>query len=95
MPNNTYTEEHSVTGEKLISKIKELIHEGNVRHIIVKNDRGEGLIEIPLAVGVVGVLLLPVWAALGTIAALAADLRIVVVREDLPKPPPPPPDAQQ
>ena len=89
----TYTEEHSISGEKLISTIKELIHETNVRHIIIKNDRGETLIEIPLAVGVVGVLLIPVWAALGAIAALAADLRIVVVRDETATPPPPPPDA--
>ena len=88
---NTYTEEHTVSGEKLIGTIKELIRETNVRHIIVKNDRNETLIEIPLAVGVVGVLLLPVWAALGAIAALAADLRIVVVREETATPPPPPP----
>lgn len=88
--NNRYTEELKVTGDKLVGTIRELIHETNVRHIIVKNAQGETLIEIPLAVGVVGVLLLPVWAALGAIAALAADLRIVVVREETPTPPPPP-----
>lgn len=85
------TEEYSISGEKLISNIKELIRETNVRHIIIKNDRGETLIEIPLSVGVVGVLLLPVWAALGAIAALAADLRITVVRDEAVSPPPPPP----
>lgn len=85
------TEEYSISGEKLISNIKELIRETNVRHLIIKNDRGETLIEIPLAVGVVGVLLLPVWAALGAIAALAADLRITVVRDESVSPPPPPP----
>ena len=87
----TYQEELSVSGEKLIGTIKELIRETTVRHIIIKNDRGETLIEIPLAAGVVGVLFMPVWAALGAIAALAADLRIVVVREDAATPPPPPP----
>lgn len=87
------TEEYSISGEKLISTIKELIRETNVRHITIKNDRGETLIEVPLAVGVVGVLLLPVWAALGAIAALAADLRITVVRDDAVTPPPPPPSA--
>lgn len=89
----TYSEEVSVTGEKLIGTIKELIRETSVRHIIIKNDRGETLIEIPLAAGVVGVLLMPVWAALGAIAALAADLRIVIVREETATPPPPPPGA--
>jgi hypothetical protein len=85
------TEEYSISGEKLISTVKELIRETNVRHIIIKNAQGETLIEIPLAVGVVGVLLLPVWAALGAIAALAADLRITVVRDESVSPPPPPP----
>ena len=89
----TYSEEVSVTGEKLIGTIKELIRETSVRHIIIKNDRGETLIEIPWAAGVVGVLLMPVWAALGAIAALAADLRIVIVREETATPPPPPPGA--
>ena len=84
------TEEFSVSGEKLISTIKELIRETNVRHIIIKNAQGETLVEIPLAVGMVGVLLLPVWAALGAIAALAADLRITVVRDEGATPPPPP-----
>jgi hypothetical protein len=86
----TYTEEHSITGDKLIERIKELIHETNVRHIIIKNDRDEKMIEIPLAVGVVGVLVIPVWAALGAFAALAANLKIVVVRDDAATPPPPP-----
>jgi len=91
----TYTEEHSISGDKLVATIKELIHETNVRHIIIKNERDETLIEIPLAVGVVGVLLLPVWAALGAIAGLAANLKIVIVRDDAATPPPPPPNAGQ
>ena len=89
----TYTEEHVISGDKLIATVKDLIHETNVRHIIIKNERDETLIEIPLAVGVVGVLLLPVWAALGAIAALAANLKIIVVRDDAATPPPPPADA--
>lgn len=56
------------------------MHEGNVRRIIVKNDKGETLIEVPLTIGVVGAILLPVWAALGAIAALAANFTIVVER---------------
>ncbi len=87
------TEEYSISGEKLISTVKELIRETNVRHIVIRNEQGETLIEIPLAVGVVGTLLLPVWAALGAIAALAANLRIMVVRDDVSTPPPPPPPA--
>lgn len=70
--------EHKIKGESLISKIKELVHQGNIRRIIIKNDEGRTLIEIPLTLGVVGIALAPVWAALGAIAALAADLTVVV-----------------
>ncbi len=75
------TEEHEVKGEGLIAKIKELIHEGNITRIIIKNDQGRTLIEIPLSLGVVGIALAPVWAAIGAIAALAADLRVVVEKK--------------
>ena len=71
-------EEFKVDGDKLLGEIKKILHQGNVRRIIVKNDRGETLIEIPLTIGVVGAILLPVWAALGAIAALAANFTIVV-----------------
>ncbi|MFZ3079768.1 MAG: DUF4342 domain-containing protein [Bellilinea sp.] len=71
-------EEFRVDGEQLLAKVKEIIHEGNVRRIIIKNEKGEVLVELPLTVGVVGALLLPVWAAVGAIAALAARLTIVV-----------------
>jgi hypothetical protein len=71
-------EEFKVDGDKLIAKIKEVLHEGNIRRIIVKNEKGETLIEIPLTIGVVGALLIPVWAALGAIAALAVNFTIVV-----------------
>ncbi|MEA4907096.1 MAG: DUF4342 domain-containing protein [Chloroflexi bacterium] len=79
---NVHYEEFRVDGDKLVAKIKEIIHEGNVRRIIIKNDKGETLIEVPLTLGVVGVVLLPVWAAIGAIAALAANLTIVVERVD-------------
>ena len=72
------TEEHKIKGESLISKIKELVHQGNIRRIIIKNGEGRTLIEIPLTLGVVGIALVPVWAALGAIAALVADLTVVV-----------------
>jgi hypothetical protein len=74
----TTTEEFKVSGDAVVAKIKELLHEGNIRRIIMKNDEGQTLIEIPLTLGVVGVILLPVWAAIGAIAALAARLTIVV-----------------
>ncbi len=71
-------EEFQVSGEALITTIKEIVHEGNVRRIILKNEEGKTLIEIPLTIGVVGAVLLPVWAAIGAIAAMAANLTIIV-----------------
>ncbi|MGK7908120.1 MAG: DUF4342 domain-containing protein [Synechococcus sp.] len=75
-------EEFAIDGDKLVAKVKELIHEGNIRRIIVKNEEGLVLIEIPLTVGVVGgvigAALFPVIAALGAIGALVARLRIVI-----------------
>ncbi len=71
-------EEFQVSGDVLVAKIKELIHEGNIRRIILRNEDGKTLIEIPLTIGVVGALLLPSWAAIGAIAALVAKLTIVV-----------------
>ena len=78
------TQEFKLSGESVLSKIKELVHEGNVHRVTIKNDDGHTLIEIPLTIGVVGALLLPVWAAIGAIAALAASLTIVVERTDEP-----------
>jgi hypothetical protein len=75
---NVKYEEFRVDGEQLVAKIKEILHEGNVRRIIIKNEKGETLVELPLTVGVVGALVLPVWAAVGAIAALAANLTIIV-----------------
>ena len=75
-------EEFQLNGDALVSKIKELVHEGNVRRITLKNEEGKTLIEIPLTVGVVGALLLPVWAAIGAIAALVVKLTIVVEKVD-------------
>jgi hypothetical protein len=75
---NSRYEEFRVDGEALISKVKEILHEGNVRRIIIKDDKGATYIEIPMTVGVIGTLLLPVWAAIGALAALAANFTIVV-----------------
>lgn len=79
------TEEYQVTGEMLVAKIKEILHEGNIRRIIIKNEQGKILIEIPLTIGVVGAVLLPVWAAIGALAALAAKLTIIVEKVEEPK----------
>ncbi|MCJ7625256.1 MAG: DUF4342 domain-containing protein [Anaerolineaceae bacterium] len=79
---NVRTEEVNVSGDELLSKIKELLHKGNIRRIIIKNEDGTSLIEIPLTIGVVGAILLPVWAAIGAIAALATSCTIIVERVD-------------
>jgi hypothetical protein len=75
-------QEFSVNGDQLLAKFKELVHEGNIRRIIIKNDEGKTLIEVPLTLGVVGVALLPVFAAIGAVAALATRCTIVVERTD-------------
>jgi hypothetical protein len=74
--------EYEVSGDALVSKVKELLHEGNVRKLIIKDEQDRVLIEVPLSLGVIGALLLPVWAAIGAIAALAAKLTIVVEKVD-------------
>lgn len=80
---NVYKEEFQVNGDAVVAKIKEIVHAGNVRRITIKNEEGHTLIEIPLTLGVVGAVLLPVWAAIGAIAALAARLTIIVERVDI------------
>ena len=75
------TETVEVEGDNLLSKIKEIVHEGNVRRITIKSEEGKKLIEIPLSFGVVGVLLLPVWAAIGAIAAVVTKATIEIERD--------------
>jgi hypothetical protein len=82
MDETTHTETHEVKGDDLLAKVKELVREGNVRRIIIKNEEGKQLIEVPLTIGVVGAVLLPVWAAIGAIAAVVADCTIEVVKTD-------------
>ena len=76
------TEEFRVEGEKLISRIKELIHEGNVRRIIIKDKEGKTVMEIPMTLGVVGVLIAPQLAAIGAIAALLTEATILVEKSE-------------
>ena len=78
------TEEFKVSGEKLLQQVKDLVHQGNVRRITIKNKDGIALFEVPLTAGVVGVVLLPVWAAIGAVAALAASYTIAVELVDAP-----------
>ena len=81
MEKRTTTQEFSVSADELTKKVKELLHEGNVRRIIVKDESGRVLLEIPVTVGVVGVLLAPWLAAVGVIAALATKCTLVVERK--------------
>lgn len=73
--------EFKIKGEELVNKIKQLIHEGNIRRVIIKDNEGLVFMEIPLTVGIVGTALVPIWAALGALAALVADLTIEVVKK--------------
>ena len=75
-------EEFTVSSDDLIERVKQLLHEGNVNRIIVKDEKGKTLLEIPATVGVIGVFLAPWLAALGVIAALATNCRIVVERRE-------------
>lgn len=76
------TESHTVPGEKLVERVKELVREGNARRIIIKHEDGHTVMEIPLTFGVVGAVLMPLWVALGAIAALATSYTIVVEKKD-------------
>ncbi len=79
-------EEFRISGDALVTKFKELIHEGNIRRIIIKNEEGWILIEIPLTVGVFGgvisAALFPVIAAVGVIGAMVTHITIVVEKRE-------------
>ena len=75
------TEEFRVEGERLIGKIKEVIHEGNIRRIIIKDKEGKTVLEIPMTFGVVGALIAPQLAAIGAIAALLTEATVVIEKE--------------
>ena len=79
---HTGTEEFRVNGEQLVAKVKEILREGNIRRLVIKDKDGRTLIEVPLTIGVVGVILVPVWAAIGAIAALVAEATVVVEKVD-------------
>lgn len=75
-----FFEEFKVRGQDLVEKIKSLVHEGNVRRIILKDERGHTFFEIPLTIAAVGVIAAPLLAALGTLAALVSNFTLVVER---------------
>lgn len=78
------TEEFRVKGDEILAKIKELIQEGNIRRILIKNEDGKTLIDIPLTVGVVGTIIAPQLAAIGAIASLVTNGTIVIERDEEP-----------
>lgn len=75
------TEEFTVAAGKLKATLKNILREGNVRRVVIKNASGRTVLDVPLTAGVAGAVLLPFWAAVAGIAALAADYKIVVERE--------------
>ena len=75
-------QEFEVSGKDLVNKIKELLHEGNVRRIIIKNDEGKTFLEIPVNIGIIGVIVAPVLAAVGAIAVLVTEFTIEVVKKE-------------
>jgi Domain of unknown function (DUF4342) len=80
------SEEFQFSGDSLLAKIKEIVHEGNIRRIIIKNEDGRALLDIPLTVGVVGTLIAPQLAAIGAFASLVMKGSIVIEKEAQPEP---------
>jgi len=77
---NTFKEELKVSGDQLVKTVKKLVREANVRRLIIKNEKGEQLMEIPVSVASVGAILLPVFAAVGALAALVTNCTIDVIK---------------
>ncbi|HMF77825.1 MAG TPA: DUF4342 domain-containing protein [Bryobacteraceae bacterium] len=82
-----FVEEMQVLARDLVDKVKALIHEGNVRRIIIKDEQGHTFIEIPVTFAAIGIIAAPVLAAVGAISAVAAKFTIVVERTDQEPPP--------
>lgn len=80
--NKSTKEEFKVSGEELLAKVKEIIREGNARRLIIKDKDGKTMIEIPLTAGVVGIVIAPVLAAVGAIAALVTECTILVEKNE-------------
>lgn len=81
---NVRVEEFSVSGEKLVATIREIVRQGNVRRIVIRNPKGVTLLEIPLVLGIAGAVLVPVWAAVGALAALLVKFTLVIERVEDP-----------
>lgn len=75
------SETFKVSGEELLKKVREIIAAGNARRIIIKNEQGETLVELPLTIGAIGAFLAPMLAAVGAIAALVTNCTIIVEKK--------------
>jgi phage-related minor tail protein len=82
---NTFFEEIKVMGHELVEKVKALIHEGNVRRIIIKDEHGHTFVEIPVTIAAVGAIFAPILAAVAALAAMAAKFTIVVEKARTPE----------
>jgi hypothetical protein len=82
MDKDEFRHEFKVKGEELLSKIKEIIQEGNAKRIIIKNEKGDTYLEIPVTIGIIGALFAPILAAVGALAALAANFTIIVEKRE-------------
>ncbi|MBN2395350.1 MAG: DUF4342 domain-containing protein [Candidatus Atribacteria bacterium] len=82
MPEQNQRESFTVSGDRIVEKVKEIIREGNARRIIIRNEKDEIIAEFPLTAGAVGVLLAPALAALGAIAALLTKCTIEVEKKE-------------
>lgn len=80
--NDKHYQEFKIQGKELVEKVKELIKEGNIRRIIIKNKSGKSLMEIPVTIAVVGTVFAPVFAGLGAMAALISECSIIVEKKD-------------
>jgi hypothetical protein len=74
--------EFKVSGEELLKKVKSILHEGNVRRIIIKDEKGRKFLEIPVTVGVLGALAAPVLVAVGAVAAIATKFTVEIIRKE-------------
>ena len=80
MDDNKKTEEFKISGEDLLEKIKEIIRQGNAKKITIKNKEGNEILSFPVTIGIAGIVLAPIFAAVGAIAALATECTIVIER---------------
>jgi len=80
MDENKNTEEYSINGEDLVAKIKDIIKQGNAKKITIRGKDGNEILSFPVTVGVAGLVLAPIFAAVGAIAALATECTIVIER---------------